>query len=158
VPVGFGKDFERKFGGAVKAETGNPYAASPAANMDHEAAAVAAHVRQYGPIHAHGAKEICVENALRLFERAGLSQAQEKITGVVHENVDAVSLCYDDVNSAFDGRIVGNVEFEDVQVKRFAFRQCAQLSCGLRIPVIDSAHRGKDMVFLACKRFGHKQT
>jgi hypothetical protein len=58
--------------------------------------------------------------------------------------------------SAFDGRIVGNVEFEDVQLMRFAFRQCAQLSCGLRIPALDSAHRGKDMVFLACKRFHNR--
>jgi hypothetical protein len=31
-------------------------------------------------------------------------------------------LRYDDVNGAFDGRIVGDVEFEHVQVKRFAFR------------------------------------
>jgi len=74
-----------------------------------ETAAVAAHVRQYGAIHAHGTEEICVENALRLFKRAGPSQAQEKITGVVYENVDTVSLCYDEVNSAFDGRIVGDV-------------------------------------------------
>ena len=80
--------------------------------MDQEAAAVAAHVRQYGAIHTHGAKEICVENALRLFERAGFSQAQEKITGVVHENVDATPLCYDDVNSACDGRNIGDVEFD----------------------------------------------
>jgi hypothetical protein len=47
-------------------------ALTAAANMDKEAAAVAAHVRQHGAIHAHGTEEIRVKNALSLFERVGL--------------------------------------------------------------------------------------
>jgi len=43
--------------------------------MDQQTAAVAAHVRQHGAIHAHGTEEIRVENALSLFERAGLKEA-----------------------------------------------------------------------------------
>jgi hypothetical protein len=120
--------FECELTGAVETKTRNSNAPRAAANMDQEASAAAADVRPYGAINAHGTKEICVKNALRLFERAGFSQAQEKVTRLCSRQRRCGPFVLDDVNSTFDGRTIGNVEFEDVQLKRFAFRQFAQLS------------------------------
>jgi hypothetical protein len=70
----------------------------------------------------------------------------EGVTGIVDEDVNSIRLGDYGANGALDGSIVGEIEFDDAQVKGFPLSQLAR---SIRVAILDGSHCGRDVVALA---------
>ncbi len=57
--------------------------------MDHQPAALAAHVGQHGPVHPHNSEEVGIELLLRLLRSKGFVQADVADAPIIDQDIDS---------------------------------------------------------------------
>lgn len=156
VAIGFGERFEREFRGGINTEARKNDASREAADVEEQAAALFAHEGQDGAIHAQDAKEVGLEELARLGNGSRFGEADDTVAGVVDDRIDAASAADAFMNDAVDGNFVGNVHFENIDLKRFLADEGAQLVGVGGIAHGGVAHSSKNDVAMTREGFREK--
>src|SRR5262245_22153133 len=100
-------------------------APSGGTDVDQKAAPLMAHVRQDSSVHPDRTKKVDIEQLLDLRWRKGFRYADIVGTGVIDQDIDALSLLDHLPHGVLDRRVIGHVEFDDVQGETFCLSQGA---------------------------------
>ena len=122
--------------------------------MNQQAVSPLAHRRENGPIHAHDAEEVDVEDLLHLLQRVRFGHAKASHSGIVDDDIQPSRLPKSVLNRLLYGSIVGDVELQHVQGQRVAGGESLQRVARLRVASLDVPHGREHVVAAPGQPFG----
>src|SRR6266702_6657209 len=104
-------------GARIDAHEGRRQEAQDRADVDDLAGALAAHAGEYGLDHTHYAKDVGVEQRLRLVDARFLDGTDQIDTGIVDQNVNAASAAAHVFNAGLDRSLVADIERDELNAR-----------------------------------------
>jgi hypothetical protein len=113
-------------------------------------------VRKHGAVDANGAKKVGVHKLAGLFGSDGFGEPEEAVASVVDSDIDAAGMVDYGAHGSFDGSVIGDVELEDVEMKRFPFGERAKFGGVLSVASAGITHGGENGVTAVGERLSEK--
>ena len=114
--------------------------------MDQQPGALLAHRREYRLVHSERPEGDGLEGRSYFVEAEGFREPGGCGGGVVDDYIDATGGCQDVSYGFVDGCLVGDVEFNDLQMGVLRGGPPPHGFCGFGVLAIDASHRREDMV------------